>query len=117
MIIVFALGKIKKYQIMLLTYSTICDTIISRGDETVELYYKKQPRKYLESVDEPTRRKLLHALNGLKNLSGNIVKLAGHDNLYRLKIEHYRVIFSFDGDRLIIIEAIDTRTNIKYGRF
>ena len=39
--------------------------------------------KYLDSVDERTRKKLLKALDGLRELKGDIVKLKGHPNHYR----------------------------------
>ena len=78
---------------------------------------KKQPQKYLASVDEDTRRKLYRAIDGLKELKGDIVKLAGKKNLYRLKIEHYRVIFAYSGGEIILVETLDTRTNIKYRRY
>ena len=78
---------------------------------------EKQPAKYLASVDEPTREKLWKALDGLKEWRGDIVRLAGTNNLFRLKIEHYRAIFSYDGGKIIVVEALNTRTNIKYRRF
>ena len=83
----------------------------------MNLELKKQPRKYLSSVDAPTRSKLEKALEGLKELKGDIVHLSGTHNKYRLKIEHYRVIFSYSGGKIIIVETIDTRTNIKYRRY
>lgn len=39
----------------------------------MEIVLKKQPRKYIESVDEPTRRKLYKALDSLSRLEGDIV--------------------------------------------
>ena len=83
----------------------------------MEIVLKKQPRKYLASVDMDTRKKLGRALEGLRELKGDIVRLAGKKGLYRLKIEHYRIIFSYTGGKIIIVETIDTRTNIKYRRF
>jgi len=83
----------------------------------VELELKKQPRKYLASVDSATRRKLENALEGLKELKGDIVRLSGTKNLFRLKIEHYRVLFSYSGGKIIIVDAIHTRTNMKYRRY
>ena len=82
----------------------------------MELILKKQPKKYLAAADAATREKLWKALDGLKRLEGNIVKLQGKDNLYRLKIDHYRIIFQYNGTEFIIVETIDTRTNIKYRR-
>jgi len=83
----------------------------------MELRLEKQPQKYLASVDAPTRKKLEKALEGLKNLDGDIVRLGGTKNMYRLKIAHYRIIFSYSGGEIIIVETIDTRTNIKYRRY
>lgn len=83
----------------------------------MEIKLEKQPVKYLASLDSPTRSKLVRALEGLKTLKGDIVKLKGTDNLYRLKINHYRIIFKYDGKEIIIVSTINTRTNIKYRRF
>lgn len=76
---------------------------------------KKQPRKYLESVDENTRKKLYKALDELSRLEGNIVPLKGMKNRYRYKIAHYRIIFEWvRGEIVITVIEINTRTNIKY---
>ena len=83
----------------------------------MEIKLEKQPQKYLASVDTPTRKKLERALDGLTRLEGNIVRLSGTKNLFRCKIDHYRIIFSYSGGQLIIVETIDTRTNIKYRRY
>ena len=83
----------------------------------MEIKLEKQPVKYLASLDSPTRSKLVRALEGLKALKGDIVKLKGTDNLYRLKINHYRIIFKYDGKEIIIVSTINTRTNIQYRRF
>ena len=83
----------------------------------MEIRLQKQPKKYLASVDAPTREKLERALEKLKNLEGNIVKLGGTKNMYRCKMDHYRIIFSYSGGQFIIVETIDTRTNIKYRRY
>lgn len=83
----------------------------------MELKLEKQPKKYLASVDENTRRKLYRALERLKVLEGNIVKLNGTRNMFRMKLDHYRIIFQYNGGEIIIVETIDTRTNIKYRRY
>lgn len=76
---------------------------------------EKQPLKYLASVDAKTRDKLYRAMDKLKELDGDIKKLKGYENLYRFKIAHYRFLFSIDKDgQIIIVETINTRTNIKY---
>lgn len=86
-------------------------------EKSLEILLQKQAIKYLASTDEPTRNKLYKALDGLKELNGNIVKLKGTDNFYRLKIEHYRIVFSVDKGALkVIVISINTRTNTKYRR-
>lgn len=88
---------------------------MQEGRLPVEIRLKKQPQKYLESVDENTRQKLLKALEQLSCLEGNIVPLAGKKNLYRYKLAHYRIIFEWrKGELIIVVIEINTRTNIKY---
>lgn len=83
----------------------------------MELYLKKQPRKYLASVEERTRQKLWKALDEIKTFSGNIDRLEGFKNRYRYKTDHYRVVFDWvKGEIIIVVVEINTRTNIKYRR-
>ena len=83
----------------------------------MELKLEKQPRKYLASVDANTRIKFYRALDKLKNLEGNIVRLSGSNDLFRMKIDHYRSLFRYSGGQIIVVETINTRTNIKYRRY
>lgn len=81
----------------------------------MEIRLKKQPQKYLESVDAPTRKKLYKALDELSRLEGDIVPLAGQKDRYRYKIAHYRIVFQWiKGEIIITVIEINTRTNIKY---
>lgn len=81
----------------------------------MEIKLKKQPQKYLKSVDEKTRKKLYKALDQLSRLEGNIVPLEATKNRYRYKIDHYRIIFDWvRGEIVITVIEINTRTNIKY---
>lgn len=83
----------------------------------MDIELKKQPKKYLESVDTPTRKKLYKAIESIKNLEGDIVCINPKEHIFRFKIAHYRIIFRYSGGQIIIIETIDTRTNIKYRRY
>lgn len=81
----------------------------------MEIKLKKQPRKYLASVDENTRKKLNKALDELSRLEGDIKPLKGMANRYRYKIAHYRIVFDWiRGEIIITVIEINTRTNIKY---
>lgn len=81
----------------------------------MEIKLRKRAQKYLDSVDESTRKKLYKALDRLSRLEGDIVRLKGSKNRYRCKIEHYRILFERNkGELIITVVEIDTRTNIKY---
>ena len=81
----------------------------------MEIKLKKQPQKYLASVDDKTRKKLYKALDQLSQLEGNIVRLGGYKSRYRYKLDHYRIVFDWvQGEIVIIVVEINTRTNIKY---
>lgn len=81
----------------------------------MEVKLKKQPQKYLASVDEATRKKLYRALDQLSKLEGDIVPIAGKKGIYRYKISHYRITFEWrKGEFVITVIEINTRTNIKY---
>lgn len=72
----------------------IAYTSQKRG-ETMEIQLKKQAQKYLDSVDEPTRKKLYRALDQLSRLQGDIKPLKGQPNHYRFKLQHYRILFEW----------------------
>lgn len=81
----------------------------------MEIVLKKQPRKYLASVDTNTRNKLEKALDELSRLEGDIVCIDKKKSRYRYKIPHYRIIFEWvRGEIVITVIEINTRTNIKY---
>ncbi len=81
----------------------------------MEIRLKKQAQKYLDSVDEPTRKKLYRALDQLARLEGDIKPLKGQKNHYRYKIRHYRILFEWlKGQIVITVIEINTRTNVKY---
>ena len=81
----------------------------------MEIRLRKQAQKYLDAVDEPTRKKLYKALEQLAQLKGDIRPLKGMQNLYRFKIQHYRILFEWvKGEIVITVIEINTRTNIKY---
>ena len=81
----------------------------------MELRLSKQARKYLDSVDKATRRKLEKALEQVRTLQGDIRPLKGRPNQFRYKIQHYRIIFEWvRGEIIIKVIEINTRTNIKY---
>lgn len=67
---------------------------------------RKKARKFIDSQDVNQRQRILRAIYLLPFL-GDIVKIAGRDNLYRLRVGDCRIIFSID-----IIEEEETVTLI-----
>jgi mRNA-degrading endonuclease RelE of RelBE toxin-antitoxin system len=100
-----------------LTLALVYDSIyaVSKGSDAVEVQLKKQPQKYLDSVDAKTRAKLYKALDRLSRMEGDIVPLKGTKDCYRYKLEHYCILFRWEkGALVIIVIEINTCTNIKY---
>lgn len=84
----------------------------------MRIILKKQPQKYLKAEDANTREKLMKALEVLSRLEGDIVPLSGAKDMYRYKIEHYRILFRWvHGEIVITVIEINTRTNVKYRRY
>ncbi len=70
----------------------------------------KQPKKYLSKCTQNDYAKIKKALDGLENLQGDIKKLQGRSDEYRLKIPPFRVIFTYDkATKIITINKIDVR--------
>ena len=100
-----------------MTLALVYDSIyvVSKGSDAVEVQLKKQPQKYLDSVDAKTRAKLYKALDRLSRIEGDIVPLPGTQHCYRNTLEHYCILVRWEqGALVIIVIEINTRTNIKY---
>ncbi len=66
----------------------------------------------LRAMPKETRRMIGHRIFLLqKDLSGNVQKLRGSTNEYRLRVGNYRVLFELEG-RQIIIYAVGDRKDI-----
>lgn len=75
----------------------------------MQIKYSKQAYKYLIKLHKPKREKLIAAINQIPE--GDIVKMRGIDNLYRLRVNDYRVLFTPKYD-IIKINKIGARGDI-----
>lgn len=75
----------------------------------MEIRYSKQALKYLKKLHKPKREQIVNAIHLLP--SGDVKKMKGEDNLYRLRVNDYRVLFSQDGV-IIMITKIGSRGDI-----
>jgi len=68
--------------------------------------YSKQAQKFLDSQGETVCARIMNAVSKLPY--GDVVKLKGYKNKYRLRVGDYRIIFERVLD-VIQIEIIDNR--------
>jgi mRNA-degrading endonuclease RelE of RelBE toxin-antitoxin system len=81
----------------------------------LEIILRKQPQKYIASATQNIQNKLFRSLDKISRLEGDIKKLKGYRNLYRFKIDHFRILFEVQKqEKCIVVTCIDVRTNIKY---
>lgn len=61
----------------------------------------KPAMKFLAKQPKPQQERLLRAIYKLPT-EGDIKPMAGHAELYRLRVGDYRVLYSIENDRLIV---------------
>ena len=80
----------------------------------------KAAQKVLDRADKPSVKKLNKALTNIENNVGHIeplkqIQRGMEDDLYRYKMEHYRIIFKRTPSELTI-KSITTKSNTKFRR-
>ncbi len=72
-----------------------------------ELRWKESAKKELKGLDKPMIKRLLENITQLAENPRPVAckKLQGADNLYRVRVADYRVVYSID-DNVLIIEII-----------
>lgn len=68
---------------------------------TYRIVYDKPAVKFLKRQPREIQERIISAIHKLPE-SGDIKPLAGHINLFRLRIGSYRVIYSIENDVLIV---------------
>lgn len=68
---------------------------------TYKIVIEKPAMKFLQKQPQAQRERLLRAIQGLPD-NGDIKPMSGHENLYRLRVSSYRVIYTIEGDLLIV---------------
>ena len=76
---------------------------------------KKRAKKFLDNLSLGERMRIVKEIEKLP--AGNDIKpLKGHDRLLRLRVGKYRIIYSIDNGRwIIIVIDIDSRGQIYKG--
>jgi len=70
-----------------------------------DLIIKPAAEKSLDKVPLPFRRRILDAMKKLRNepRPAGVVKLAGDENLWRIRVGNYRIVYEIHDDQLIIL--------------
>ena len=68
---------------------------------TYRIVIEKPDLKFLQKQPLQQRERILKAIQKLPN-DGDIKPLSGHENLYRLRVGSYRVLYTIEGDLLIV---------------
>lgn len=66
-----------------------------------KIVIEKPAMKFLQKQPQAQKERLLRAIQGLPDI-GDIKPMSGHENLYRLRVGFYRVIYTIEGHLLII---------------
>lgn len=70
----------------------------------MKIEYSKKAVKYIHSVDKQTKKRLREAIEKIP--LGDIKKLQGIENGYRLRVGDLRVLFSIEDDTIYIDNII-----------
>jgi len=70
-------------------------------DNKYKISLTKKAQKFVKKQDTNTQKRIIKAI--LKLPKGDIKKLKGIDDVYRLRVGDFRVLFEKNDDKLIII--------------
>lgn len=80
-----------------------------------KLIYHKSAVKFIAKQDKTSQERIVTCLKGLLITppEGDIKSLKGYENLYRLRIGGYRILFNIDHEeKVVYIQAIGNRGDI-----
>ena len=66
-----------------------------------QIVIKKKAKKFIDKLPLNERKRIVSAIEQLPN-GEDIKKLKGHDNMLRLRVGSYRVIYSINNGKYII---------------
>ncbi len=66
-----------------------------------KIVIEKPALKFLQKQPQAQKERILKAIQGLPDV-GDIKPMSGYENLYRLRVGSYRVIYTIEGDLLIV---------------
>ena len=79
----------------------------------MDIIFYKQAIKTLERMDAITKQRIILGISNIP--AGDIKKLKGHTELYRLRIGDWRIVFSFPDSNTVLIEKVSPRGSVYKG--
>ncbi len=73
---------------------------ISNRGEIMEIKITKTAVKDIKKLDTSTRERILNSINKLP--FGDVKRLQGYINFYRLRVGNFRIIYSVSEDSIIV---------------
>ena len=70
----------------------------------MKLKYEKEAVKHINKLDRPTKQRIKEAIEKLP--LGDVKKLQGFKNDYRLRVGNLRVLFSIEKDTITIKDVL-----------
>ena len=80
----------------------------------MDVQYAKQAVKAIKKLDVSAKQRVRQGINAIP--AGDIKKLQGHTELFRLRIGDWRILFSYiDADTVLIVRISSRGTVYKKG--
>jgi mRNA interferase RelE/StbE len=79
----------------------------------MNIKYSKRAIKTIKHLDAADKKRIKKGIDGMP--LGDIIKLKGHTELYRLRVGDWRIVFSYPDDETILIEKIAPRGEVYKG--
>lgn len=67
-----------------------------------KISFTKRAKKFIDALPKTERVRIVTAIEKLPGL-GDIKKLQGYQDIYRLIVGSYRILYTVDDDKLIIV--------------
>ena len=66
-----------------------------------KIIIKKKAKKFIDKLPMPTKKRIIEAIN-LLPYGSDIKQMKGHDDLFRLRVGDYRIIYTVDNGELTV---------------
>jgi len=79
----------------------------------MDVQYAKQAVKAIKKMDTATKQRIRQGINGIP--TGDIKKLHGHTELFRLRIGDWRILYTYIDEDTVLVARISPRGDVYKG--